>query len=88
MSRSLGKYYKSQIKLDGKRISNNQDYTKLKEEDNFLLSSDLWSTWVKCKSKDCMITNQWKGLRQNEFTIVFFLTNIITKDDRSKGTNY
>ena len=77
MSRSLGRNYKSQMKLDGKRISNNQDLTWIKlisqgRETTF--SSDLWSTWIKCKSKDCMITNQWKGLRQNEFTIVFFLT--------------
>ena len=30
MARSLGRYYKSQIKLDGKRISNNQDLTWIK----------------------------------------------------------
>ena len=62
MSRSLGRYYKSQIKLDGKRISNNQDLTwiKLISQGRERLPSYKWygSTWVKCKSIDCMITNQ------------------------------
>ena len=77
MSSNLGRYYKSQVKLDGKRISNNQDLTWIK-----LISQGRVTTFIqviydqleKSKSNDCMITNQWKGLRQNEFTIVFFLT--------------
>ena len=42
MSRSLGRYYKSQMKLDGKRISNNQDLTWIK-----LISQGRVTTFIQ-----------------------------------------
>ena len=59
MTSNLGIIWITTILLVGKRISNNQAtwLNSLIEEGDFYLTSDLWSTWVKCKRNDCMFIN-------------------------------